>query len=81
VYLAVEDASFTFVLYYTAEFTTINSLPLQVMVSEVKASPGSFQIRSVFYAGSTFDSLDELVSNYTANKIPKVSGKLYLVFL
>ena len=69
----VNSTSFAFSLYYRAEFPTIHPVPFHLIVSETR--PGTYSVQSVFYAGSTFSSVSELLQRYDLGAIPKVSRK------
>ncbi|KAL8585057.1 hypothetical protein ACOMHN_013074 [Nucella lapillus] len=69
----VNTTSFIFTAYYNAEFSIINPLPFHVMVTLTPTH--TYAVRSVFYAGTTFPSLQDLVRRYRLGTVPKVQLK------
>ncbi|XP_076444192.1 putative amine oxidase [copper-containing] isoform X2 [Babylonia areolata] len=81
----VNTTSFIFTAYYNAEFPTVHPVPFQLLVSQTPSSSSSsssstlpsYTISSVFFAGSTFSSLQQLVREATPqarSKYPRGGG-------
>ncbi|KAK6188975.1 hypothetical protein SNE40_005040 [Patella caerulea] len=70
-YLAKGERKAWFWFAYDLEFYTLHPLDFQFLVDMTDINPSNWQVQSVWYCSTLFDSLDELLEKYRQNTINK----------
>lgn len=70
----VNRTTFVFSSYYNTEFPTIQPVAFQLIIQE-RSFKHDFEVHSIFYAGKAFGSLEQFLSEYAQDAIPKISRK------